>query len=54
MDIAGEGDRVITTWDGPLHQGVTGLVCSSVAGLVHSALDGRFSRDGGDGSTGSG
>ena len=33
MDIAGEGDHVITTWDGLVHWGVAGLVWSGVAGL---------------------
>jgi len=50
MDIAGEGDRSITTWDGLVHRGMAGLVCSGVVGLVHSGLGGRFSkgdRDGG-------
>jgi len=49
MDIAGEGDRVITTWDGLVHWGVTGLVCSGVVGLVHSGLGGWFSRGDRDG-----
>ena len=50
MDIAGEGGRVITTCDGLVHCSVTGLVCSGVAGLVHSVLGGRSfkgDRDGG-------
>jgi len=55
MDIAGEGDRAITTWDGLVHWGMVGMVCSGVAGLVPSGLSGRFSRGGrGDGFTGSG
>jgi len=49
MDIAGEGGRVITTWDGLVHCGVVGLVCSGVAGLVHSGLGGRSSRGDRDG-----
>jgi len=49
MDIAGEGDRVITTWDGLVHRGVAGLVCSGVAGLVHSVLGGKSSRGNRDG-----
>jgi len=32
-------------WAGPLW--LAGLVCSGVAGLVHSGLGGRSSRDGG-------
>ena len=28
MDITGEGDRAITTWDGLVHWGTTGMVCS--------------------------
>ena len=27
--------------DGLVHWGIAGLVCSSVAGLVHSGLDGK-------------
>jgi len=49
MDIAGEGDHVIMTWDGLVHWGVAGLVCSGVAGLVHSGLGGRSSRGDRDG-----
>jgi len=49
MDIAGEGDRVIMTWDGLVHWGVAGLVRSGVAGLVHSGLGGRSSRGDRDG-----
>jgi len=50
MDIAGEGDRVIMTWDGLVHWGTTDWVCSGVIGLVHSCLGGRSS--GSDGSIG--
>jgi len=49
MDIAGEGDRIITTWDGLTHW-LVGLVCSGVVGLVSSGLGGKSSigdRDGG-------
>jgi len=46
MDIAGEGDRAITTWDGLVHWSMVGMVCSGVAGLVLSALGGRSSRGG--------
>ena len=49
MDIAGEGDHVITTWDGLVHWGMAGLVCSGVAGLVHSGLGGKSSRGNRDG-----
>jgi len=49
MDMAGEGDRVITTWDGLVHCGVAGMVCSGVAGLVHSGLGGRSSKGDSDG-----
>jgi len=49
MDIAGEGDHVIMTWDGLVHWEVAGLVCSGVAGLVHSGLGGRSSRGDRDG-----
>ena len=38
MDIAGEGGHAITTWDGLVHWGVVGLICSGVSGLVHSGL----------------
>jgi len=41
MDIAGEDGCVITTWDGLVHWGVTGL--------VHSGLGGRSSRGDSDG-----
>jgi len=41
MDIAGEGGCIIVTWDGWVHCGVAGMVCSGVAGL-----SGRSSRDG--------
>ena len=55
MDIAGEGDCAITTWDGLVHWGMAGMVCSGVAGLVLSVLGGRSSRgDRGGGFTGSG
>jgi len=47
MDIAGEGGRIITTWDGLVHCGLAGMVCSGVAGLVLSGLGGRSSRGGG-------
>ena len=40
MDIAGEGDHAIMTWDGLVHWGSAGMVCSGVAGL-----GGRSSRD---------
>jgi len=49
MDIAGEGNHVIMTWDGLVHCGVVGLVCSGIAGLVHSGLGGRSSRGDRDG-----
>jgi len=49
MDAAGEGDRIITTWDGLTHFGVVGLVCSGVAGLVPSGSGGKSSRGGRDG-----
>jgi len=49
MDIVGEGDCIITTWDGLIHWGVAGLVCSGIAGLVHSGLGGRSSRGDRDG-----
>ena len=45
MDIAGEGDRIITTWDGLVHCSSVGMVCSGVAGLVLSGLGGRSSKD---------
>ena len=32
MDIAGDGGRVITTWDGLVHWGVTGLIGSGITG----------------------
>jgi len=48
MDIAGEGDRIITTWDGLTHW-VVGLVCSGIAGLVPSGLGAKSSRGGRDG-----
>jgi len=55
MDIAGEGDRIIVTWDGLVHWGMVGMVCSGVAGMVHSGLGGRSSRGDRDGVfTGSG
>jgi len=38
MDIAGEGGRVITTWDGLVHCGISGI------GLVHSGLGGMSSK----------
>jgi len=44
MDIAGEGDCAIMTWDGLVHWG---MVCSGIAGLVPSGLGGRSSRGGG-------
>ena len=44
MDAAGEGNRIITTWDGLIHWGVIGLVCSGVAGLVPSGMGGESSR----------
>jgi len=47
MDIAGEGDRVITTWDGLVHCGTVGLVCSGVAGLISGGRSSRGDRDGG-------
>jgi len=48
MDVAGEGNRIITTCDGLIHLGVIGLVCSGVAGLVSSkgSRDGGFSGNG--------
>jgi len=52
MDIAGEGDRIIMTWDGLVHCGSAGMVCSGVAGLVSSGLGGRSSR--GNGFSGNG
>jgi len=55
MDIAGEGDHIIMTWDGLVHCGLAGMVCSGVAGLVLSVLGGRSSRGGRGGRfTGSG
>ena len=55
MDIAGEGDRVITTWDGLVHWGMVGMVCSGVAGLIPFVLGGRSSRgDRDDGFNGNG
>jgi len=47
MDIAGEGSRVITTWDGLVHWGMAGMVGSGIAGLVLSGLGGRSSRGSG-------
>jgi len=47
MDIVGEGDRIIMTWDGLVHCGSAGMVCSGVAGLVLSGLGGRSSRGSG-------
>jgi len=47
MDIAGEGDRIIMTWDGLVHCGLAGMVCSGVAGLVFSGLGGRSFRGSG-------
>jgi len=44
MDVVGEGDRIITTWDGLIHWGMAGMVCLGVAGLVLSGLGGRSSR----------
>jgi len=38
MDIVGEDGHVITTWDGLVHCGVSGI------GLVHSGLGGVSSR----------
>jgi len=50
MDIAGEGDRIITTWDGLVHRGVTGLGCSGIAGLgSRSSKGGRGSGFNGNG-----
>jgi len=49
MDVAGEGDCIITTWDGLIHWGVIGLVCSGIAGLVSSGLGGEPSRGSRDG-----
>jgi len=49
MDIAGEGGRIIVTWDGVVHRGMVGMVCSGVTGLVHSGLGGRSSRGDRDG-----
>ena len=49
MDIAGEGDCAITTWDGLVHWGMTGMGCSGIAGLVPSVLGGRSSMGGRDG-----
>jgi len=46
MDIAGEGDRIITTWDGLVHWGMAGMVGSGVAGLVLSDLGSRSFKDG--------
>ena len=46
MDIAGEGDRFITTWDGLVHWGMAGMVGFGVAGLVLSDLGSRSSKDG--------
>jgi len=46
MDIAGEGDCAITTWDGLVHWGMVGMVCSGIVSLVLSALGGRSSRGG--------
>jgi len=46
MDIAGEGDRAITTWDGLVHWGMIGMGCSGVASLVSSVLGGRSSMGG--------
>ena len=43
MDIAGEGGRVITTWDGLVHCGMSG------GSLVHSGLGGISSRGNSDG-----
>ena len=55
MDIAGEGDRAITTWDGWVHWGTTGMAGSGVAGLISTVLGSRFSRSGrGGGFTGNG
>jgi len=42
MDIAGEGNCVITTWDVLVHCGVVGLVCSGLGGRSS-----RGDRDGG-------
>jgi len=41
MDIAGEGDHAIMTWDGLVHWGMTGMICS--------VLGGRSSRGSGGG-----
>jgi len=49
MDIAGEGDRSITTWDGLVHRRMAGWVCFGIAGLVHSGFGGRSSRGDRDG-----
>jgi len=50
MDAAGEGNRIITTWDGLIHWGVIGLVCSGIAGLVGgSSMGNRDSGFNGDG-----
>jgi len=37
MDIAGEDDHVITTWDGLVHCGMAGLVCSGSVALRRMA-----------------
>jgi len=46
MDVVGEGDCIITTWDGLIHWGMAGMVCLGIAGLVLSGLGGRSSRGG--------
>jgi len=40
MDIAGEGDHAITTWDGLVHWGVTDMGCSM------GSRDGGFNGNG--------